>query len=125
VSRHPGSGAPVRRRRQSIERDGDPAAPDTASGFALGRGWRIGILVVVCAIAAATIGRTVLTVRDRSASPTRASSAQPVPGAGINGGSYLLIRSTSLDRDYGRVGIVKQSDPVGPRPTSRVAWDFA
>jgi hypothetical protein len=35
------------------------------------------------------------------------------------------MRSTSLDREYGRVGLVKQSDPAGPRMLSSLQCDRA
>jgi hypothetical protein len=43
----------------------------------------------------------------------------------MDAGSYLLIRSTSLNRDYGRVGTVKQSGPAGPRMMSPLQCDRA
>src|SRR5262249_10667827 len=120
VSRHRGSRAPVGPPRPSTARDGGSDAPAArpASRFPSGQWWRAGILVVICVIAAVTIGRTVLNGRSRPASAAKAGSVKAIPREGIDGGSYLLIRSTSLDREYGRVGLVTQSDPAGPRMLS-------
>jgi hypothetical protein len=87
--------------------------------------WRAGILVIVCVIAAVVIGRTILTGRSGPAAAAKPGSIGAVPVQGIAGESDLLIRSTSLDRDYGRLGIVKESDPAGPRMLSTLQCDRA
>jgi hypothetical protein len=47
----------------------------------------------------------------------------PLPSRGLTTGSYLLFRSTALDREYGRLDIAPAGDAAGPRAVTPLTCD--
>jgi hypothetical protein len=102
---------------------GSSGDSESVRRFTLSKRWRLAILGAVLATAAATILWPVLGAGSSRIANAASEQVLPVPAAGIDGGSYLLTRSTSLDRDYGLVGLVSSSDPQGPRMLSSLHCD--
>jgi hypothetical protein len=103
---------------------GDPdKGSEPPARFSLSGKWRLAILVVVLGVAVATILWPLLGSGPSTLAKAPSGSVRPLPPKGIGGGSYLLIRSTSLNKDYGLVGLVASSDPQGPRMLSSLHCD--
>jgi hypothetical protein len=93
----------------------------------MARRWRIVTLAAVVGFSVAAIlwplmGRHTGSV---GTSASASGTALPVPAKGIDAGAYLLIRSASLDRNYGQIGLVSSADPRGPRFLSSLHCDRA
>jgi hypothetical protein len=110
---------------------GGPAKPAQGtrvrrSWFSLKPVWRVAIVIAVAAVAVvATLSPLLLGNHNHSTNGPNAAfiATQPVPAGGIDSGSYLLIRSTSLNHDYGLVGLVDRGRPQGPRMLSSLRCD--
>jgi hypothetical protein len=103
---------------------GDPdKGSEPPARFSLSGKWRVAILVVVLGVAMATILWPLLGSGPSTLAKAPSGSVRPLPPNGIGGGSYLVIRSTSLNKDYGLVGLVASSDPQGPRMLSSLHCD--
>jgi hypothetical protein len=112
----------------------DPTEPDDPSAESPAdlrrsrtRTRRILIFVLICAIAIVASTVSVLRARLNPASTTPGAAPavplMPVPSGGLTSGSYLLFRSTTHDRDYGRLALVAADDPTGPRAMTSLSCD--
>ena len=103
---------------------GDPErGSEDPPRFSLGTPWRVAILVVVLGVAAATVLWPLLGGGSSNDVNAASGRVRPLPSGGIDSGSYLLTRSTSLDKNYGAVGLVASNDPEGPRILSSLHCD--
>jgi hypothetical protein len=117
---------PSRSRRRSAAGARPPlSGTNQTRRVALPSWWRLGLLGVICAVAATAILTTVMSGRSRPQGAPRPGSVRPLPAQGISDDSYFLIRSTSLDRNYGLVGLVARDDPTGSRMLSTLHCDRA
>ncbi len=107
-------------RASSEDPDGEP---ERRARFTMSKPWRIAILAAVLGVAAATVVLPLLGGGSSKVVNAASDSVRPLPSGGIDGGSYLLMRSTSLDQNYGLVGLVAKSDPEGPRILSTLHCD--
>src|SRR6202042_1123993 len=109
---------------QPRDASGDPdRGSESAPRFSLGKPWGVAILVVALGIAAGTVVWPLLSGGSSNDVNAASGRVRPLPPGGIDGGSYLLTRSTSLDKNYGLVGLVARSDPQGPRILSSLHCD--
>ena len=111
---------PTQSRASSGEPDGKS---ERDAWFSLSKPWRIAILAAVLGVAAATVLLPLLGGGSSNVVNADSGRVRPLPAGGIDGGTYLLTRSTNLDQDYGLVGLVAKSDPQGPRILSSLHCD--
>jgi len=102
--------------------------PATSSPEVRSKSRRMAAIVVAYGLAITAVTTTVLLVRLSAAAATSAASASasasvPLPSQGLSDGSLLLFRSTTHDRDYGRIGVVAAADPGGPRAMTSLSCD--
>ena len=107
--------------RASSEDPGGEA--ERRARFSLSKPWRIGILAAVLGVAAATVLLPLISGGSSKIVNASSDSVRRLPSGGIDSGSYLLMRSTTLDQNYGLVGLVPKSDPQGPRILSNLHCD--
>ncbi len=107
-------------RALSEDPDGEP---EGRARLSLSKPWRIAILAAVLGVAAATVLLPLLGGGSSKVVNAASDSVRPLPAGGIDGGSYLLTRSTNLDQNYGLVGLVAKGDPQGPRILSTLHCD--
>jgi hypothetical protein len=102
---------------------GDPDnGSKSRARFRLSGTWRIAILIAVVGVAVAAVLVPLLGGKASLAKPS-SGSVVALTTKGIDSGSFLLIRSTTLNKDYGLVGLVPRSDPAGPRMLSSLECD--
>jgi len=100
--------------------------PDASSPVARSKRRRMAAIVAAYGLAITAATTTVLLVRLSAAAATSATSApasMPLPSEGLSDGSFLLFRSTTLGRDYGRIGVVAADDPGGPQAMTSLSCD--
>ncbi len=107
-------------RASSEDPDGEP---EGRARLSLSKPWRIAILAAILGVAAATVLLPLLGGGSSKVVNAASDSVRPLPAGGIDGGSYLLTRSTNLDQNYGLVGLVAKGDPQGPRILSTLHCD--
>ncbi len=96
---------------------GQPGAPSGGAGRPVAK---IAVFGSVCLIALLAISISLIRSRRsgealRKGLPAASTDDLALPPGGVSEGSYLLFRSTQLNREFGRLGVVASDQLTGPR----------